>query len=211
MAGTADLFFDPVPFLLTNIPSTARHHALSHCLYLLKHAIIFGGTDIQDFWRIKMNKWFYVNFFILVLGLWNVFTHFSFPALLLHISLGLLGLLLILFNWTRHAMYSTIRDSHDRKKKIRIAQLIKKDMPFHRWTGTAALIIILMHGSIAAAQFDFQWNNGKLLSGLFAAIILTAVVATGWMRRIRPTGRKRMAHLYLGLSLVFLIIIHLLL
>jgi len=156
-----------------------------------------------------MSKWFFINLFVLILALWNVFTHFSFPNILLHISLGLFGLLLILFNWTRHAMYSTIRNSGDRKKKVKIAQLIKKDMPFHRWTGTAALIIILWHGSIAIHQFGFQLGNIKFLSGSFAALILTGVVVTGWMRRIRPTGRKRMAHLYLGLSLILLITVHL--
>jgi len=156
-----------------------------------------------------MSKWFYINLFVLILALWNVFTHYSFPSLMLHISLGFLGLLFILFNWTRHAMYSTIRDSHDRQKKIKIAQLIKKDMPFHRWTGTAALFIILFHGSVAIHRFGFQWDNVKFLSGSLAALILTGVVVTGWMRRLRPTGRKRMAHLYLGLSLIFLIIAHL--
>ncbi|MFA1820332.1 hypothetical protein ACDX78_09125 [Virgibacillus oceani] len=156
-----------------------------------------------------MNKWYFINLFILIFALWNVLTHYSFPNLLIHISLGLLGLMLILFNWTRHAMYSTIRDSPDRKNKIKIAQLIKKDMPFHRWTGTAALLVILMHGSTAIHRFGFQWGNGKFLSGLFASLILAGVVTTGWMRRVRPTGKKRMAHLYLGLSLIFLIIAHL--
>ncbi len=157
-----------------------------------------------------MNKWFYINLSVFVLALWNVFTHFSFPGLLLHISLGLLGMMLILFNWTRHAMYSTIRSSHDRQKKIKIAQLIKKDMPFHRWTGTAALIIILFHGTSAIHHFGFQWNNLKFLSGLLAVFILAGVVVTGWMRRIRPTGLKRRAHLYFGISLILLITVHLL-
>jgi hypothetical protein len=156
-----------------------------------------------------MSKWFYINIFVFILAVWNVISHFSFPNLKHHIGLGFLGVMLILVNWTRHAMYSTIRNAHDRKKKIKIAQLIKKDMPFHRWTGTAALIIIILYGSIAIDSFGFQWDNVKMLSGIFAAFILTGVVVTGWMRRIRPTGRKRMAHLYLGMSLILLIIVHL--
>lgn len=157
-----------------------------------------------------MNKWFYINLFIFILVIWNVVNHYSFPKLASHISLGFLGIIFILFNWTRHAMYSTIRNSRERNKKIKVARLIKKDMPFHRWTGTAALLIILLHGILAIHQFGFQWDHGKFVSGALAVLILSAVVITGWMRRIRPTGRKRMAHLYLGLSLVFLIILHLL-
>jgi hypothetical protein len=106
-------------------------------------------------------------------------------------------------------MYSTIRESRDRKKKIKIAQLIKKDMPFHRWTGTAALIIIAGHGSIVIYQFGFQWGNGKMLSGIVAILILMMVVISGWMRRVKPTGKKRMVHLYLGLTLIIAVIVHL--
>ncbi|GAB3794278.1 hypothetical protein [Virgibacillus kimchii] len=158
-----------------------------------------------------MNKWFYINLFVLILAFWNVLTHFSFPNLRLHISLGMLGLMLILFNWTRHAMYSTIRNSHDRKKKIKIAQLIKKDMPFHRWTGTAALFVVLFHASTVIQQLGFHWGNWKMISGLFAVIVLASVVITGWMRRFKPTGKKRMAHLRLGIVLIFLILLHLIL
>ncbi len=158
-----------------------------------------------------MNKWFYFNTFVLILAIWNLVNHHSFPKLSIHMIVGFLGLMFILFNWTRHAVFSTIRSHPDRKTKIRYANLSKKVIPFHRWTGTTALLVTLVHAGLVVDLYGWHWSHLKVMSGLLTIMILTAIVITGWMRLYRPTVTKRMTHLYLGICMFFSIIAHLLL
>ncbi|MEC5423124.1 hypothetical protein QGM71_06370 [Virgibacillus sp. C22-A2] len=158
-----------------------------------------------------MNKWFYFNFFVIVLAAWNLINKQLFSNFQPHLLFGTVGLVFILFNWTRHAVFSTIRSSSDRNKKIRFANLSKKVLPFHRWIGTSALIFIGIHAAFVINTYGFQWQNMKLASGILTALVLSGVVITGWMRRIRPSGRKRMAHLRLGIVMFFLVLMHLIL
>ena len=154
-----------------------------------------------------MNKWFYFNLALFLFAIWKVMTNNLHPSILF----GFIGLLFILFNWTRHAVFSTLRSSIGRQRKIKYANLSKRVLPFHRWTGTTALLIITIHGILMIKRFGLQWTYIKVLSGLFTFLILTAVVLTGWLRLYWPSGRKRMLHLYLGLTMFFLIVIHLIL
>ncbi|MUK90429.1 hypothetical protein GMD78_18885 [Ornithinibacillus sp. L9] len=156
-----------------------------------------------------MNRWFYFNLTVLIVAAWQVFQ--TFPSIPTHVLVGFIGLCFVLFNWTRHAVFSTIRNTTDRKRKIKLANISKKIMPFHRWIGTSALVIISVHALLVLDLFGFNWRNLKVVSGLLAGLILIAMVTTGWMRLVRPTGRKRKAHLYIGLSLFCFIAIHILL
>lgn len=153
-----------------------------------------------------MSKWFFINLIVLLILIWKVLSgHHA-----LHILIGGLGFLLFLMNWTRHAVFSTLRSNLERRKKIAFAKLSKKIYPFHKWVGTSALVILLIHAILAIQRFGFQLNHMKMLSGLMALFILACVVTTGWMRLYRPSKKKRLAHLWLGLSLFSFSLIHLL-
>lgn len=154
-----------------------------------------------------MNKWFYFNGLLLIFAIWKVTT----SSLLPHIIFGGIGLVFILSNWTRHAVFSTLRSSMARQKKIKYAKLSKKMMPFHRWIGTTALVMIFIHATLVISQFGLDMSNPKMLIGLLAGFILFCMVLSGWMRLFKPTIRKRLIHLWLGLSLFFIIIVHLIL
>lgn len=152
-----------------------------------------------------MSKWFLINLVVLLVLIWKLMSsHHS-----LHILVGGLGFLLFLFNWTRHAVFSTLRSQLERRKKIAFANLSKKILPFHKWVGTSAFVIIMIHAILVIQRFGFQINNIKMVSGLLALIILACVVLTGWMRLYRPSIKKRMAHLWFGLTLFSLAVIHL--
>ncbi|WP_164667867.1 hypothetical protein [Virgibacillus doumboii] len=156
-----------------------------------------------------MSKWFYFNLVLLVFAIWKIADHTPIP---LHILFGALGLFLVLFNWTRHAVFSTIRNTSDRKKKIKLANISKKIVPFHRYIGTTALILIIIHAMLVIDRFGgFYWQNIKMISGLLTGLVLIGMVTSGWLRLIWPTVRKRMIHIWLGITLFFLIAIHLIL
>jgi len=154
-----------------------------------------------------MNKWFYFNILILAFAITKIFS----KNVKWHLLLGLIGLLFILFNWTRHAVFSTIRATSNRRRKIKYANISKKVVHIHKWTGTTALIIAISHSLLVLRHFRFYISNFKILSGLLAGIILIFVVLAGWMRYYRPTVRKRYIHLFLGMLMIFLIAIHILL
>jgi len=152
-----------------------------------------------------MGKWFYFNLLLLGMGLWQIIERGSIP---LHIVFGALGMLLFLFNWTRHAIFSTIRNTENRMTKVKPANLSKKIVPYHRWIGTTSLILIIIHTILVINLFGFNWQHIKLLSGLLAGTVLIAMVISGWMRLIRSTARRRKIHIWLGISLFCFIALH---
>lgn len=107
-------------------------------------------------------------------------------------------------------MFSTIRSNVPRQRKIKLAQLSKRVVAIHRWTGTSSLIFIIIHFIFVVRLFGFNIYHTKFLTGLIASLIMLALVITGWLRLFWPTPLKRQLHLKLGLSLFILIVVHLL-
>ncbi len=156
-----------------------------------------------------MNKWFIFNFLLLVLAVWQITERTQLPIIPIHIAFGAAGMFLFLFNWTRHAVFSTIRNTTNKQTKIKLANMSKKIVPYHRWIGTTALILISIHATLVINLFGPDFENMKLLSGLLAGAVLIAMVTSGWLRLIWPSVTKRMVHIWLGITLFFLIAIHL--
>lgn len=154
-----------------------------------------------------MSKWFLINAFVLMYALWNVFTGY----IGIHIIFGGLGLLFVLYNWTRHAVFSTIRSNISRTRKIKYAKLSKRVLPYHKWTGSTALLLIMIHGGLVLHRFGLPLTNLKLISGLLASCMLAAVVFFGWLRWYRTTLKRRYIHLTLAYCLFGLVLLHLVL
>lgn len=154
-----------------------------------------------------MSKWFFINLVFLLVALWKIFTGY----IGIHIIFGALGLFFFLYNWTRHAVFSTIRSDVSRKQKIKLAKLSKKVLPIHKYTGTAALIFVLIHASFVISLFGFQFQNLKLLTGLLAGIVMILLVTSGWIRWFKTTYTIRIVHLTLGFTLFALALLHIIL
>src|SRR5699024_8088660 len=137
-----------------------------------------------------MSKWFFINTMIFILVIWKVTS----GQVTSHRIIGGLGMLFILYNWTRHAVFSTIRSNISRERKIKFAQLSKKALPFHKWTGTSALILILLHLGLVLGYFPLQIHNPKIVTGIIALFILINLVLFGWLRHIRTTVKRRYIH-----------------
>ncbi|MBB6454022.1 MFS family permease [Salirhabdus euzebyi] len=157
-----------------------------------------------------MNKWFYLNILVLILAIWQGIKD-SPTFLSLPIIFGIVGLLAILLNWNMHSLFSEIRREKKRERKIKIAKIARKIMPYHMTIGLMALLLITIHVSLIFTEYAFNWQHTKMVSGLLALLALFAQVISGWMRRRRATGKRRRVHLRLGFVLFFSIVVHILL
>lgn len=153
-----------------------------------------------------MSIWFFINVLIFIFVLWKVMDN-----IVIHTLVGLIGVILILYNWTRHAVFSTIRSKISRKRKIKFAQLSKKLLPIHKWTGTTALVVIIIHASIVLYYFGISSINIKMFTGMLAILALIGVVTFGWLRHMRTTVARRYIHWSLAYTLIFLVILHVIL
>lgn len=154
-----------------------------------------------------MSIWFFINAIVFFYVMVKVFS----GAFGIHIILGGLGITLILYNWTRHAVFSTIRSNISRKRKIKYAKLSKKLLPIHKYTGSSALVVLIIHAGYVLYYFGWQSMNPKMLSGLLAITVLSFVVLFGWLRFIRTTYNRRMIHLILGYCLFVSVVLHIIL
>ena len=157
-----------------------------------------------------MSIWFLLNGALLIWALWNVIESLAVHTTYCHFLLGFTGFLFFIFNWTRNAVFATIRNTEDRQKKIRLAKFSKKIMPYHRWTGTLSIILIVLHGTAVLYLYNFDMTNMKILTGLLAALTMLALVLSGWYSLlIRHDLMTRNLHRRLGLSLFILVALHL--
>src|SRR5699024_9135854 len=143
------------------------------------------------------NKWFYFNLLLILFVLYKVL--FGLHCLVSFI--GGLGVVFVLFNWTRHAMFSIFGSDFGRVKLMKYAKLSNRVLPIHKWTGMSAFIILIYHAYLAIDLYGFNLGITKVFSGLFGLIILTGIVIFGWLRWFKASYIKRMIHLWLGLLL----------
>lgn len=73
-----------------------------------------------------MSIWFLLNGLLLIWAIWNVASGVAVHTSYIHILLGFTGFLFFIFNWTRNAVFSTIRNIENRQTKIRLATMSKR-------------------------------------------------------------------------------------
>lgn len=156
-----------------------------------------------------MSVWFLLNAVLLIWAVWNVTEGLSVHTTYIHILLGFGGFLFFIFNWTRNAVFSTIRNVESRETKIRLAGMSKKIRPYHRWTGTTALILIMLHGITIINLYSFDLSNMKIMTGFLASINLLVLVLSGWYRLLFDSSLKiRKLHIRLGISMFVFVVLH---
>lgn len=154
-----------------------------------------------------MNKWFLINPIILCFAWIKIIVNDHG----IHTMIGGIALTFILYNWTRHAVFSTIRSPKvPRKRKINFAKLSKRALPIHKWTGSIALIFAVFHMILIFRIYGIQLDQFKLLSGFLSIVILILLVLFGWLRWYKTTVRRRYTHWVLAFLIIFAAIIHIL-
>ncbi|WP_411842500.1 hypothetical protein [Salinicoccus sp. HZC-1] len=156
-----------------------------------------------------MSVWFLLNAALLIWAIWNVAAGLSIHSTYMHILLGFAGFLFFIFNWTRNAVFSTIRNAESRQTKVRLARMSKRIVPYHRYIGTTALLLIILHGVSVVHFYSFDLANMKVLTGFLAAVNLLILVLSGWYRLLFDSSLKiRKLHIRLGISLFIFVVLH---
>lgn len=156
-----------------------------------------------------MNLWFFINC-LTMLWVIIVFGYKTPQVPIIYYShlTAIIGLFFVLINWNMHALFSKIRHLTNRKQRIKIANYARKLMPIHHITGIIGLIFIITHFLLVFLSYGTFAIQFKFLSGLFAFMALLIVSISGWMRRVKATRTRRLFHLYAGMVLYFLILVH---
>lgn len=154
-----------------------------------------------------LSIWFFINFTVILFASWKISTGY----IGIHVVIGAIGLIFVFYNWSRHAVYSTIRSNISRKRKIKYAKLTRSVRKYHQWVGVFSLLIILFHAIFVMYYYNFHFNNLKMISGIGAIAMLMGVVITGFRRKWKKTHRRHKVHLGFGFGLFALVLSHLIL
>src|SRR5699024_6361287 len=154
-----------------------------------------------------MNKWFFINVIFLMFTWIKILIYYHG----IHTIIGGTALTLILYNWTRHVVFSSIRSANvSRQRKTSLATLSKRVLPFHTWTGSMALVIGVIHIVFVLQSYGLQMKQFKQVSGLLSVSTLVLLVLFGWLRWYKTTVSRRYIHWTLGYITIFIIILHVL-
>jgi hypothetical protein len=84
----------------------------------------------------------------------------------------------------------------------------KRIMPYHIWIGISGFILIIIHACLIINLYGFHWQNLKMVSGLIALTAFVCHVITGLLRKLRPSGKRRRAHIRTAFFLIFTVVLH---
>src|SRR5699024_11751350 len=119
------------------------------------------------------------------------------------------ALTLIVYYRTSHAVFSTLRSpTVSTQRKISMATLSKRVLPFHKWTGSLALVIAVIHIVLVLQSYGLQIRQFKQASGLLSVSTLILLVLLGWLRWYKTTVRRRYIHWTLGYISMCIIFLH---
>ena len=156
-----------------------------------------------------MYKWLTFNTILFLFGIWFGII-LPFPYIHKAVIFAVIGLFFILFNWSFHGIFLEIRTIQNRKRKVKLAKIAKKIMPFHMYTGLTAFLFVTIHVVLIIESYGFQWRSTKMITGVIAFTVIIAQVTSGILRKLKATGKRRRFHLRNAFLLFFAIFIHIL-
>src|SRR5699024_8316616 len=104
---------------------------------------------------------------------------------------------------------STLRSPNfSRQRQISLATLSERGLPFHKWTGRLALVIVVIHIVLVLQSFRLELRQFKQARGLFPLYTLIFLLLFGWLCWYRSTVRSRYIHLTLEYIIICIIFLH---
>lgn len=171
--------------------------------FLCYNVLKIRGIDFMKGWLISNAA------FILLVIFWS-FWHreYSSPIIVAGQTFAVIAVILFLININMYFIFLIIRKSKVKGVKKTLALFSRKMMKFHVPIAITAVALILIHAGIMISFHPIALTDIKKVTGLFTLAVLTVHLYSGWLRRKKASGFRRMFHLRMAFVFLFFFLIH---
>ncbi|QOY38747.2 hypothetical protein AWH56_023860 [Anaerobacillus isosaccharinicus] len=156
-----------------------------------------------------IRKWLLVNTLTicLIVG-WSFYQGSSSYYILSAKIISQVAFVLFLVNVNMYFVLLLIRKGKDRNVKVKLAKISKKMMKYHVAIAITAVGLIVLHGSMMISVHTQQLQNSKIVSGIFAFLVLTILLFSGVLRKLKASGFRRKFHYRMAFIFFVFVITH---
>lgn len=157
-----------------------------------------------------MKGWIISNaVFILLVIIWSFWQReYSSPIIVVGQTLAVIAVVLFLINVNMYFVFLIIRKSKAKGVKKTLALFSRKMMKFHVPIAITAVALILIHAMIMISFHPLELLNIKKITGLLAVVVLLVHLYSGWLRRKKASGFRRLFHLRMAFIFLFFFLVH---
>ncbi|WP_458412823.1 hypothetical protein ACNQFZ_18735 [Schinkia sp. CFF1] len=157
-----------------------------------------------------MKGWLISNAaFILLVIFWS-FWHrdYSSPIIVVGKTFAVIAVILFLINLNMYFIFLIIRKSKAKGVKKTLALFSRRMMKLHVPIAITGVALILIHAFIMISFHPLELIDVKKISGILALTVLAVHLFSGWLRRKKASGFRRLFHLRMAFIFLFFFLIH---
>ena len=153
--------------------------------------------------------WLVINsLFIIAMLIWSLFHESDGVLLEIATVFSQLAVVLVMLNLNMYFIFVIIRKSSSRNVKIRLAKISRRAMKIHVPIAISAASLIVIHIALIALNSHLDFKNIKIITGILAVTGLIFVLAAGYLRSRKATGKRRKFHILTAFTFFMLIVVH---
>lgn len=157
-----------------------------------------------------MKGWLISNAtFILLVIFWS-FWHrdYSSPIIVVGKTFAVIAVILFLINLNMYFIFLIIRKSKAKGVKKTLALFSRRMMKLHVPIAITGVALILIHAIIMISFHPLELVDVKKISGIVALAVLAVHLFSGWLRRKKASGFRRLFHLRMAFIFLFFFLVH---
>lgn len=145
-------------------------------------------------------------FLVIFWSFWN--REYSSPTIVAGKSFAVIAVILFIINVNMYFIFLIIRKSKVKGVKKTLALFSRKMMKLHVPIAITATALICIHAFIMISYHPLEILDVKKISGILAILILSVHLFSGWLRRKKASGFRRLFHLRMAFIFLTFFLIH---
>lgn len=160
--------------------------------------------------RDLVKGWLISNALFIFLVIFWSFWHreYSSPAIVVGKTFAVIAVILFVINVNMYFIFLIIRKSKAKGVKKTLALFSRKMMKFHVPIAITATALICIHAVIMISLHPLEIFDIKKISGLLTILILMVHLFSGWLRRKKASGFRRLFHLRMAFIFLTFFLVH---